>query len=261
MVPGGAVGGLLSFIIRASGAIDPRRNIGGNSVVVDVITFKSFSWNDTAVLLKIFWIFFIRFENIDRKIRRKKVKMRNQIKQSELDKKKSLVCIPDFPHRFNNWGWVIVKQSGFLGETISSNSDSLSLELNRDTKVMTSHPLNADRTLVVGTFNCLFWHFVLVVAESSSNSSVSKKSTSFVSWYPLPDFLCLLRRFVWNAFVASSVGRTGADLARIRGRRAVLAVGNGFPCNWACLESLLSTWVASLSLYGIFSGFYCKKMF
>lgn len=47
--PGGAVGGLLSFIVRAIGAIDPRRNIGGNSVVVEEITFKSFSWKDTAV--------------------------------------------------------------------------------------------------------------------------------------------------------------------------------------------------------------------
>lgn len=96
---------------------------------------------------------------------------------------------------------------------------------------MTSHPPNAFRTLVVvGTLNCLFWHFVFL-AVLSSNSSLSKKLSSFDAWYTLPDFLCLLRRFVWITLVTSSVGRTGADRARIKGRRVVFVVTIGFACN------------------------------
>lgn len=172
-------------------------------------------------------------------------------------KNRKLWNIPDFPHLRNNCGWVTVMfNSVFLGETYSSNSDSLSLELKRDTRVTTSHPPNADRTLVGGTFDCLVWHLVFR-GESSTNSSFSKKLSSFDS--ALPDFFCLLRRFVWNAFVMSSVDRTGAERARIKGRRVVFVVWMVFPWKWACLASVHSLYVASLSLYWMGSDFYCKK--
>lgn len=173
-------------------------------------------------------------------------------------KKKS--DIPDFPHLLNNCGWVMVIQSDFLGETYSSTSDSLPLELNRDTNVMTSHPPNTDRVLVEGIFNCLLLLFDFL-ADDSTDSSLLKNCSSLNSWYVLPGFFGLLLLFGWKVFAVSSIDRTGADRARINGRRVVFDDCIPLHWNWARLASAVSLYDASTSLHCIFSGFYYKKCF